>query len=70
MGRSLSTGEEATARETGSALETAPDSYGGFNAYRYNAPAGPLTLAEIAQHGAVFYSPTRSGRQFVGVSQD
>jgi hypothetical protein len=30
--------------------------HGGFNAYAYNTPAGPLSLAEIAQRGSAFYA--------------
>ena len=30
--------------------------HGGFNAYRYNTPSGPLSLDQIAQRGADFYA--------------
>jgi hypothetical protein len=30
--------------------------HGGFNAYAYNTPAGPLSLEEIARRGSDFYS--------------
>ena len=30
--------------------------HGGFNAYAYNTPSGPLSLEEIAQRGAAFYA--------------
>jgi hypothetical protein len=30
--------------------------HGGFNAYAYNTPSGPLSLEEIAQRGSAFYS--------------
>jgi hypothetical protein len=30
--------------------------HGGFNAYRYNTPSGPISLEQIAQRGADFYA--------------
>jgi predicted XRE-type DNA-binding protein len=30
--------------------------HGGFNAYAYNSPSGPLSLEDIAQRGAAFYA--------------
>jgi len=30
--------------------------HGGFNAYAYNSPSGPLSLETIAQRGAAFYA--------------
>jgi hypothetical protein len=30
--------------------------HGGFNAYAYNTPSGPLSLEEIAQRGSAFYA--------------
>jgi hypothetical protein len=30
--------------------------HGGFNAYAYNTPSGPLSLKEIAERGAAFYA--------------
>ena len=36
--------------------------HGGFNAYAYNSPSGPLSLEDIARRGAVFYA-SHSQRQ-------
>jgi hypothetical protein len=38
--------------------------HGGFNAYAYNSPSAPLSLATIAQRGAVFYATHPQRRVF------
>jgi hypothetical protein len=38
--------------------------HGGFNAYAYNTPSGPLSLEDIAQRGSAFYAAHAHRRIF------